>query len=251
MSNKLYLLGLGVEPAEHATLEVLQAAGRCDVLYCSGLDAAQRAFLARFAAKGARIADVDGRGSEASLVRKIGAELAAGKTAGLVTPGHPYYWSALGGRLALEAERKKVECRTFGAVSPMGLALAASGVTLGMNVHGMQSFDCRAFVEKKARINLSWPLVIYFYSELDRKTFAAAVKRLAREYGESHPAVWCRAGAAKQVQRVGGLAGGFSGLSAGRVLFLEPKVESKSTLGRTDFHPMKRDDKKAPAWVKQ
>jgi hypothetical protein len=251
MPNKLYLLGLGVEPTEHASLEVLQAAGQCDVLFCSGLDAAQRAFLARFAAKGAELVTVDARGSDAVWARKVGALLAAGKTAGLVTPGHPYYWSALGGKLVVQAGKKGVEFRTFGAVSPMGLALAVSGVTLGMNVHGLQSFDCRQFVERKAEVNLSWPLVVYFYSDLDKKTFAAAAKRLVREYGEAHPAVWCRVGGKREIARVGELADGFADLRPGRVLFLEPKVESKSTVGRTDFHPMPRDDKKAPAWVKQ
>jgi hypothetical protein len=251
MPNKLYLLGLGVEPTEHATLEVLQAVGQCGVLFCSGLDAAQRAFVSRFAAKGAEIALVDERGGDAACARKIGAALAAGKTAGLVTPGHPYYWSALAGKLVVQAGKKGVEHRTFGAVSPMGLALAVSGVTLGMNVHGLQSFDCREFVARKAAVNLSWPVVLYFYSDLDKKTFAAAAKRLAREYGENHPAVWCKVGGDREVSTVGVLADGFAALRPGRVLFLEPKVESKSTLGRTDFHPMPRDDKKAPAWVKQ
>ena len=251
MPNKLYLLGLGVEPREHATLEVLQAAGECDVLFCSGLDAKSRRFLSRFAAKRARIVALGEGETEAASTRKIVAALVAGRTAALVTPGHPYYWSALAGTLAVEAGKRGFEWGTFGAVSPMGLALAVSGVTLGMNVHGMQSFDARALVERDGKINLSWPLVVYFYSGLDRKTFRALAARLVREYGASHPAVWCRVGAAKRVERVGALAGGFKALGPARVLFLEPKVESTSTVGRTDFHPMKRDDKKAPAWVKQ
>jgi hypothetical protein len=251
MPNRLHLLGLGVEPGEHATLEVLQAAGECDVLFCSGLDAKSRRFLSRFAAKGARIVALgEGDGEEAAF-RKVAAALAAGKTAALVTPGHPYYWSALAGRLAVEAGKKGVECATFGAVSPLGLALAASGVTLGMNVHGLQAFEARALVERKGRLNLSWPLAVYFYSGADRKTFSALVARLTREYGADHPAVWCRAGAARSVGRVGDLAAALKDLGPSRVLFLEPKLESTSTIGRTDFHPMKRDDKKAPAWVKQ
>jgi len=247
-TNELYLLGLGVEPVEHATLEVLQAAGRCDVLFCEGLDETQRAFLARFARKG-RVEVL--AGSEDSRAKAVGAALAADRTAALVTPGHPYHWSGLAGKLVALAEKKGIAWRTFGAVSPMGLALSISGVTLGTNVHGMQSFDCRALAEKKAAINLAWPLVVYFYDAVDEKTYAAALKRLTAEYGADHPALWCSADGANEASRVGALGAAFKSLRASRVLFLERKIESKSRTGRTDFNPRKRDDKKAPSWVKQ
>jgi hypothetical protein len=250
MPNRLYLLGLGVEPAEHGTIEVLQAAGQCDVVFCDGLDAAQRRDLSRYCARG-EVSPLDARAGESAAAKKILAARAAGKTVGFATLGHPFYWSALGGRLAVAAAKKGVEWRTFGAVSPMGLALSVSGVTLGTNVHGMQAFDARSLAEKAAVVNLAWPTVVYFYLPLDAAAYARVVARLSREFGDAHPALWCSAGAEGKAGRVGDLAGAFGELRPGRVLFLERKVISKSVLGRTDNHPMKRDDKKAPSWVKQ
>ena len=250
MSNKLYLLGLGVEPAEHGTIEVLQAAGECDVLFCDGLDDAQRRDLSRYCARG-KVAPIDARAGEDAAAKKIMAALAAGKTVGFATLGHPFYWSALGGRLVVSAAKKGVEWQTFGAVSPMGLALSVSGVTLGTNVHGMQAFDARSLAAKGATINLAWPTVVYFYAPLDAGAYGRVVARLTRDYGAAHPALWCSVGPARKAERVGDLAGRFGELRPGRVLYLDRKVVSKSVLGRTDSHPMKRDDKKAPSWVKQ
>jgi hypothetical protein len=250
MSKKLYLLGLGVEPAEHGTIEVLQAAGECDALFSDGLDETQRRDLSRYCARG-KVLPVDARAGEAAAAKKILAALGAGKTVGFATLGHPFYWSALGGRLAVAAAKQGVEWRTFGAVSPMGLALSVSGVTLGTNVHGMQAFDARSLAEKDGVINLSWPTVVYFYSALDAASYERVVARLTRDFGVDHPALWCTVGPEGKVDRVGDLAGRFAELRPGRVLFLERKVVSKSVLGRTDNHPMKRDDKKAPSWVKQ
>jgi hypothetical protein len=133
----------------------------------------------------------------------------------------------------------------------MGLALSVSGVTLGTNVHGMQAFDARSLAAKGATINLAWPTVVYFYAPLDAGAYGRVVARLTRDYGAAHPALWCSVGPARKAERVGDLAGRFGELRPGRVLYLDRKVVSKSVLGRTDSHPMKRDDKKAPSWVKQ
>jgi len=250
MPKKLFLLGLGVEPEKHATIEVLQAAGECEVVLCDGLDEANRRWLSRFLAPGVKPSPVGSGGVPAAL-KKISAALDAGKTAALITAGHPFYWSALGGRLAALADREKAEWRTFGAISPMGMALAASGVTLGTTVHGMQAFDARFLTERSVKLNTTWPLVLYFYEPLDKKAAAALAKRLTAEYGAAHPAIWCLAGEPKRAALVGGLAAELASAGANRVLYIERKAESQSRVGRTDHHPMKRDDKKAPAWVKQ
>src|SRR6185369_13526382 len=110
--------------------------GECASVVVCGAGAEQKKFLERFCAKGALVSC-----DEAAAEKRVAKELAAGKTVGLATPGHPFYWSALAGRAVAAAQAKGVAWLTFGSISPMGVAISAAGITLGTDVFGLQSFD--------------------------------------------------------------------------------------------------------------
>lgn len=174
-------------------------------------------------------------------------ELKAGRTAAWVTCGHPFYWNALAGRLVRTAKKLGVGWQTYGAVSPMGLALADGGMALGDEVLGLQSFDFAALAGKGVTVNPEWPLVLYSYAALSRRRFAAALRSLLRCYPADHP-VACRRGEGRSEGAVlGELAGRYQWLDSVSVFSLPALKRSKSKLGRTSEKPMPRTPERAAA----
>ncbi len=127
MSATVHLLGLGVSPRDHASVEVLAAAGACRKILASGLAEPDRKFLAEFAPKGALVAAPEPKAAVAALL----AEAKAGRDCALVTPGHPFYFSALGGAVVAACEAAGVAWKSYGAVSPMGVGLRPSAPPSG------------------------------------------------------------------------------------------------------------------------
>ena len=244
---KLYILGLGVDAEHHATVEVLQAMGECGKVFACGQTAAQLSFLKRFCAKGA-LTVVD---DERSAAAKIGKELAAGKVVGLATPGHPFYWSALAGKLACEASAKSVEWKTFGSISPMGVAISAAGVTLGVDIFGLQSFEAAALAGKRAVVNPEWPVILHFYPPFTKANYDGAVARLKSLFGADHPARWCWADKSEETT-VAALPASFSKAGLGVVLYLAAKTAPASKTGwMNDSLGKVTKDTRAPEWVKE
>lgn len=247
MSATVYLLGLGVSPQDHASVEVLQAASRCKKLLCAGLAAADRAFLSAFAPKGA----VSEAPALDKAVAALLAEAKAGRDCALVTPGHPFYYSPLGGALVAACEKAGVTWRSFGAVSPMGVGLSAVGATLGTTIHGLQSFEHASLAGKAVTPNPVWPLVVYFYEPVTKDSFAAAVKRLEGIFPAEHPVTWCSGASAGRRTSVAKLAGQAKDAGPAAVLYLPARAEASTNLGRTDVNRMEGKGKAAPTWIQE
>lgn len=235
----LYILGLGVEPLEHATIETLQALGRCDVIWTQGLTLPEQRFLRRFAPKGKwRVLPAREAGERwADLLAR---DLKAGRVVAWATRGHPFYWNAVAARLVAAAKQLKISWQTYGAVSPMGLALADMGVALGDEVLGLQSFDIAALNDKGIVVNPEWPLVLYSYASLSPQGFSAALRLLLRRYPASHPVEWRRGAGRGERLRLGDLAKTRVALDNVSILCLPALRRSKSKLGRTSEKPMTR-----------
>jgi hypothetical protein len=246
-AGKLYLLGLGLEPREHATIETLQAAGRCEALYLDGLDAEQARYVSGFCR--GRVDSEAARGAPDAFVQKVSRELSKGAVVGLASLSHPFYASPLAARLVAECERAGASWETFGAVSPMGLGIAGAGVTLGTNTFGMQSFDCAFLAREKPEINREWPLVVHFVARPDRATYEAALAALSGLYGPGHAALWCLSSGETRVTDLAKAARAFESATPQAVLFVEPGQRPKSETGRTDMKAVRGIRSVAP-WVK-
>lgn len=248
MPKELYLLGLGVKPSDHATVEVLQAAGLCASVYAQGLDAGQERFLRRFCAPGA-LKTLARAADEEALAQRLVKEAARGRRVALATLGHPFYWSGAAGRLIAGCARSEVPWRTFGSVSPMGVAIAELGVTLGTTIYGLQSFDYAAVASRAVAVNRGWPLVVYFYSPLSRGVYDDALGALGAIYPAGHRVHWCGVSGKARPLTLGALSPFYAELSPAAILYL-PALESPRTrAGRTEHHAM-RKRKEAAAWVK-
>lgn len=249
-SAKLFVVGLGVEPSQHATVEGLQALGRCQLVLAAGMTPAQRKALAPYCGRGKIVAVAKGAAEKAAGKRAL-AELARGKVVALASAGHPFYWSGLAGELVRACKKKGVAWETFGAISPMGVAIAEVGVTLGTDVFGLQSFDYAAVAEKGVALNPEWPLVVYFASPLDRKTYGRAFERLRAFYPAGHAAVWCLAPGARKME-LRALEREYARVGSDTVIYLPPKGPPESPLERqgVEWTPLPKG-LRAPEWVKE
>lgn len=245
MSATVYLLGLGVSPRDHASVEVLQAAASCKTILAGGLSAADKKFLSAFAPKGAVKDAADAEKTVAALL----AEARAGRDVALATPGHPFYYSALGGALVSACEKAGVRWRSFGAVSPMGVGLSAVGATLGTTIHGLQSFEHAALGGKDVTPNPVWPLVVYFYEPVTPAGYRSAVDRLAALYEPGHLAVWCSGKAAGRRDTVAQLKARQADAGPDAVLYLPARSKPSVNLGRTDEHRIEGKGTAAPTWI--
>lgn len=244
---KLYILGLGVDAEHHATVEVLQAAGECGKVFACGQTPAQLKFLGRFCAKGA-VVRVD---DESTVLARAGKALAEGQVVGLATPGHPFYWSPLAGRLVKDADAQGIAWKTFGSISPMGVAISAAGVTLGVDVFGLQSFDAGALSSKRAVINPEWPVIVHFYPPFTKADYDGAVARLKSLFGAEHPVRWCMADRSEE-STVAALPAAFSKAGLGAVLYLSAKTAPASKVGwMNDSLGKVTKDTRSPEWVKE
>lgn len=245
MSATVYLLGLGVSPRDHASVEVLQAAASCKTILASGLAAADKKFLSAFAPQGAVKDAADAEKTVAALL----AQAKAGRDCALATPGHPFYFSALGGALVAACEKAGVAWKSFGAVSPMGVGLSAVGATLGTTIHGLQSFEHAALGSKEVTPNPVWPLVVYFYEPVTSASYESAVKRLAALFEPGHLVVWCSGKAAGRRATVAQLAEQQGDAGPEAVLYLPARAKPSVNLGRTDEHRIEGKGTAAPTWI--
>lgn len=230
MSGKLYLVGLGLDPAQHATLEGLQAMAACAVVFCEGLTEEEQAFLRGFCAELRplpRCRDAEG-GEAAEAVLK---ELAGGRSAALATRGHPFFWGPLAGALLRRCEQRGLAWETFGAVSAIGVAMSATGRTLGEDILGVQAFDYAAVASGEARIHPAWPVALYFFSEPDPAVYARALEALRAVYPAGVPVAWCSGGLRRDATTLQDLPGRFAEITGGTVLVFEPGKEARSRWG--------------------
>jgi precorrin-6B methylase 1 len=246
--GRVYFVGLGLDPREHATVESLIALGECDRVYASGLEPDDVKALRPYCRPGAIAPVADG--GEAAQARAIAGEAARGRRVAFATLGHPFYAGEAGSLLAKACDARRVEWTSFGAVSPMGVALSLAGVTLGTTTFGMHAFEHRAFVARRVKPNPTWPLAIYFLSVPDAKSVRSCAEALARFFPAEHEALWCSGplfGTREPLAQA--LARG-EGIGRRDVLYLGPTAEASTTLGRTSAHQVVGRGPAAPEWVR-
>ncbi|MBI5629770.1 MAG: hypothetical protein HY921_02665 [Elusimicrobia bacterium] len=250
--GRLFLLGLGVDPEAHATMEVLQALGESSVAFVQGLDARQLKYLAGFMKKGGRLKAVPPSGpGEARAVSEILERLEDGRTAAWATLGHPFYWGSAAGRLVAECGKRGVAWKTFGAISPAGVALSEAGETLGTTIYGVQSFDYSYLAEGRAQTNPNWPMVVYFTPPIERKAFERCAAWIASQYPAAHPVLWCGSPSGKPgISPVSELGASFRRISCSAVLYLAARQDARSKVGRLGAEAQ-NSQKEVPSWVKE
>jgi Tetrapyrrole (Corrin/Porphyrin) Methylases len=250
MKGRIHLIGLGLEPRDHASVESLVALGDCARVYASGLERADLAALRPFCRRGALKILPEGAGAKARG-RRLAAEAAGGREIALCTLGHPFYAGELGAAVAAAAAARGVECVPYGAVSPMGVALSAAGVTLGTSIWGMQSFEHRAFVERAPEPNRAWPTVIYFLSGPDAASVKACAARLRGLFPAAAELRWCSGALAGRVETLDGLARRAAAVRRRWVLYLAPTARASTGLGRTETHQIAGRGPLIPEWVRK
>lgn len=246
-----YFVGLGLEPREHASVESLVALGECDLVYAHGLEADDLAMLRPFCRKGALTAVPASAG--AAWAKLAAAQAAKGKTIALATLGHPFYADALGSRLAAACDARRVAWTSFGAISPMGVALSESGVTLGTTLWGLQAFEHRAFVERRVRPNPVWPTALSFLSGPDAASVRACARRLTKFFPPDHEGLWCSGSARGRRAPLSELLLKPESIERRAVLFLLAAAPASTVLGRTGADASDESDGKnilAPAWIR-
>lgn len=186
-AGKLSILGLGLFPPDTATLEVLQAVGRCDVVFNNVAGPKVRELLSGFCAR-VRPATYDAARDEGRWTEEIVSELARGRRVGFVTRGHPLVFGGLAHSLVKRCRKEGLAFETFGAVSSIDVLLARMGLALGNDFAGIQAYD-RPAVERARSLNTELPLLVYFYATLKASEAAGFRRALERHYPASQP-VW-------------------------------------------------------------
>jgi len=246
--GKVYFVGLGLDPREHATVESLIALGECDRVYVSGLEADDLKALRPYCRRGAIAPVPDGR--QDAKIREIAGAAARGRRVAFATLGHPFYAGDAGSKLAAACDARGVEWTSFGAVSPMGVALSLAGVTLGTTTFGMQAFEHRALVSRRVKPNPTWPLAVYFLSVPDAASVRACAAALARFFPAEHEALWCagpRFGTRETLAKALSRPEKFGRRD---VLYLGPTAAASTELGRTSAHQVVGRGPAAPEWVR-
>lgn len=184
-TKRLYLCGLGIFPPYTASLEVLHALSRCDVLFNNVAGPETRQLLSEFCPD-IRPASYQAWQDEPKWADRIFAEVDEGKTVAFVTRGHPLVFGGLAVELLRRCRAQQVEHHTFGSVSSIDHLLAFTGKGLGDDFGGIQVLD-RPAVLAAETMNTALPLLACFYSGMeDKREVAEFRKSLERFYPPSH-----------------------------------------------------------------
>jgi precorrin-2 methylase len=185
--GQVYLCGLGVFPPQTATVEVLQAISECDVIFNNLPGIGLSEFLGLFCARRRPVAFRYEQDAVlcADLVMS---EVAAGKTVGFVTFGHPLLFGPLSHNIIRVCREKGIALKAFGAVSSMDVALASGGMVFGYSYPGFQVFEMTsasglAHIEKASN---KLPIVVYFADGMGEDGLKSLLKALSARFPSSH-----------------------------------------------------------------
>lgn len=182
---RLALCGLGIFPPYTASLEVLHALSRCDVLFNNLPGNEARELLAEFS-DDVRPTTYQAVEDEFYWVDRIFEEIRKGKAVAFVTRGHPLIFGKLACELVRRARAEGVPLETFGAVSSIDHLLAQLGLGLGDHLEGIQVLDFPALARASC-MNTELPLLTSFYDGIGKGKVGAVAKALARFYPAGHP----------------------------------------------------------------
>lgn len=179
---KLYLCGLGHFPPYTASLNALHSLSRCDLVVSHGSDAHIPAFLKEFRLGAKRIFCGEKKGA-ASAAEVALRELRKGKNVGLVTRAHPLLFDGPAAGLARRCAKEAIGVEVFGSVSSIDMVLARLNKTLGVDMHGVQSYAWEA-LESLGVVNFLQPMVVVFG---EKALTPKQVAKLGRSLGKFYP----------------------------------------------------------------
>ncbi len=224
----LYLCGLGIFPPYTASLEVLHAISRCDVVFNNVAGAEVRDLLAEFCSD-IRPASYQAWQDEPKWANSMFKELDKGRTVGFVTRGHPLIFGGLAVELIRRCKETGMPHETFGAVSSIDHLLAYTGKGLGDDFGGIQAID-RPAVEAAKHLNTSLPLLACFYSGLTGPAIKAFRRSLERFYPAGH-GCWMfgpKYDSPPAVLRLGDLEKRFPDIHSSLMLYVPPLEAPKT-----------------------
>jgi len=186
-AGRLFLCGLGVYPPTTATVQVLDAIRRCDVIFNNIPGAKISEFLGLFCAD-RRPIEFRYEEDVQRCVDLIFSEVRPGRTVGFVTFGHPMIFGPLARELLARARREGVECAAFSAVSSLDAMLAASGTVLGFSFGAYQVLETtnRGVLDKLGPPNPRLPLLTYFADGTGDAWLADFFRYLLKAYPPQH-----------------------------------------------------------------
>lgn len=244
----LYFVGLGLIPREHVTIESLVALSGCDRIFAIDLTKDDIQLITPYRGRATIEKVISSKARD--IINRIAGHLVREEVVAIVTFGHPLYFGSIASDLVAICRRADVPWTSFGAVSPLGVALSAVGVTLGTSIWGIQAFEHRAFVRNKPIINRTWPTVIYFFDEANSESVRGCVRAISKVFGQSYSCRWCvelgdNSVTPLELYREAHL------VTRGHVLYLPAPDKASTKLGRTEAHQVLGHGKRVPESVRQ
>lgn len=189
MSEGVYVVGLGGNPPQDATLETFDVLESCPVVYTDLVAPDMLKWLGRYCPRPRRPAGAREVVSRARTARVC-----------LAVWGHPQYTSELSLEVQRLCRQEKISCRILGANSPIGGFLAQSLTFLGgeEGCKGIQAYELKAFLADVSVLTTRLPLVLFSQAGL-ASDWKRAAHFLLKKY-PSHHAVRVSSFGAKRPQ---------------------------------------------------
>jgi precorrin-3B methylase len=178
---ELVLCGLGIFAPYNASLDVLMAMSRSDVLFNNVAGPEMRALVSEFC-DDVRPAAYQAFHDEPQWADKIFAELDKGRKVAFVTRGHPLVFGGLARELIKRCRERGIPFRCLSSVSSIDHFIAYAGQGLGDDFGGISAIDLPEF--QRAEVHSTRiPLTLCFYGGVeDRAGVRRAREALERFY---------------------------------------------------------------------
>ncbi len=220
---RLYMVGLGIFPPYNASLDVLMAISRSDVLFDNVAGPEVRNLISVFCAD-VRRAAYQAWQDEPKWADAIFKELGKGKTVAFVTRGHPLVFGGLARELVRRCRETGVDFQCLASVSSIDHFLAVTGNNLGEDFGGISVVDLPAF-EKAEGNNPRLPLILCFYGGVKDKAGVRAVQASLRRFYPGALACWMfgpKYDSAPQTVTIDALDSEYDSLHSSLMLYVPP-----------------------------
>ncbi|MFI5345239.1 MAG: SAM-dependent methyltransferase [Elusimicrobiota bacterium] len=185
---KLYMVGLGMFPPYNASLDVLMAISRCDLVFNNVAGPEVRNLVATFCGD-VRRASYQAWQDEPKWANAMFKELEKGHTVGFVTRGHPLVFGGLARELVRRCRAEGVEFECLASVSSIDHFLAVTGTCLGEDIGGISAVDLPAF-ERQTVHSTRIPLILCFYGGVKDKAGIRAVSDSLKRFYPGELECW-------------------------------------------------------------
>jgi precorrin-3B methylase/Flp pilus assembly protein TadD len=185
---KLYMIGLGMFPPYNASLDVLMAISRSDLVFNNVAGPEVRNLLGTFCPD-VRRASYQAWQDEPKWANAMFKELDKGKTVGFVTRGHPLVFGGLARELVRRCRATGVEFQCLASVSSIDHFLAVTGNCLGEDIGGITAVDLPEFQRQRVH-SVQLPMILCFYGGVKDKAGIRLVQDSLRRFYPGGMACW-------------------------------------------------------------